>query len=204
MILITRDFDSAKKMRTKLGKKNCFLEPLFEVKYLPIKIVDKGQVFVTTSRHARNYIPKNATYASIPEHGKNAEEILAYLQNNVAGKITYLRGDNITVNIAAVLPNANEVIVYNTIYKNSLSERLLRNISKIKIALFFSAKAAEKFCELAEKHKIKQELQHITCLCLSKKVAEAAKPVSWAKIVCADAANEKSLLEKLKTIYSIS
>ena len=199
MILLTRPYEDSLELAKILGEENCVIEPMLEIEKLNYSFNDGYQTIVTTSKNS----PQQGDI-KIPDYGKNAKEILDYCLKNLKpddGKIIYLSGDVVTLDIAEELKkngfDAERIISYSSTPVSDLSDNLLGNINKITHALFFSLRTIENFLTLIEKHSLQNELAHIACIAISDKVANAAKPYKWHKIAIADEPNLNSMLNLL-------
>ena len=208
MILITRPIDDASNLTEILSRKgySCIIEPMLEIqKFSPS--VKKAAIYITTSNNAEEFVPNNGVHISIPKNGKNAAEIVEHVVNNYTpedGKIIYLRGDVITLDIKTALKelgfDVEEVVVYKSAAPEELSEALLKDIYKVQVATFFSEQSFLNFEELAKKHKLKEALKGIKVLALSEKIAKKANKFDWKGIYSADLPNQQSLIERLEEI----
>lgn len=204
MILLTRPYDDSMALAVVLTKEYCIVEPMLTIEKLDIdfdKILSaKIQAIVSTSRNAM--LPKtDIPIIKIPEHGKNAEEILQYCLNNLKksnGKIIYLSGNVTTMDIAAKLKNegydTKRVIAYKHIPAARLSQNFYDNLSEIRIASFFSTKTLLNFKNLCED----RYLSKITCICISDKVAQTAKKMGWKDIQIAKQPNSRSMIAQIQ------
>jgi uroporphyrinogen-III synthase len=208
MILITRPTEDSKNLIEVLTRKGfeCFSEPMLEIQKLTPKI-PKAAIYITTSNNAEEYVPANSTHISIPKNGKNAAEVLEYITNNhnpEEGKIIYLRGDVITLDIKSALKDAGfdaeEVIVYKTLTPVVFTDEFLRDIYKIQIATFFSAQSLENFLALVKQHNLKEAVKGMKLLALSEKIANIAGKYDFKDVTWAQLPNQQSLIEKLEEI----
>lgn len=208
MILITRPRDDAANLTEVLSRKGyeCIIEPMLEIKKLAPSIKKNG-IYITTSNNAEEFVPPNSAHVSIPKHGNSAAEILEHIINNYTpadGKMFYLRGDNITLDIKTSLKDmgydVEEIVVYQSEAPQEFSDALLKDIYKVQVATFFSAQSFENFEELAKKHKLKEAIKGVKLLALSDKIAKKANKYDWKGIYSAELPNQQSLVEKLEEI----
>jgi uroporphyrinogen-III synthase len=208
MILITRPLADAANMQEilqKSGHEVC-LEPMLGVNILSPKIPESN-FYITTSNHAEGFVPQHGQHLSIPQNGENASELLNFILANFSaadGKFTYLRGNEITLDIKTALQDAgfdaDEVVVYKTTKPAEFSQNLLDKIYQIKVATFFSAASLTNFLELVKKHNLKEAIKGITLLALSDKIATKCGKYDFKEIFVADLPNQQSLIEKLEEI----
>ena len=205
MILITRPLDESLKMAALLEPKGYkfIIEPMLEIKKHEIKIEDDSAHYVITSKNARSFAPDKNKLISIPEHGKNAAELLGYIKANIPtnyGRITYLRANNITTDIAKELRNsgydAHDTIVYSSIAPEKISKNLSENFDKITIACFFSKQTLANFLN-ASKHLDKS---HITAILISNKLLPYSDGV-FAKSVIAEHPNLDAMVKSVEKEY---
>lgn len=208
MILITRPIDDAGNLTEILTRKGylCIVEPMLSIKKLS-PTIPKAQIFITTSNNAESYVPQNAVHISIPKNGNSAAEVLEHIINNYTpadGKMVYLRGDNITLDIKTSLKDmgydVEEIVVYKSDTPETFSGELLKDIYKVRVATFFSSQSFENFEELAKKHKLKEAVKGIKLLALSDKIAKKANKFDWKGVYSAEVPNQQSLIEKLEEI----
>ncbi|PIR32602.1 MAG: hypothetical protein COV36_04080 [Alphaproteobacteria bacterium CG11_big_fil_rev_8_21_14_0_20_44_7] len=214
MILITRPQNDAKSLSDILEKLGyqCLSEPMMEIKQLNIDlnryINNDLQAFVLTSSNV--ILPKSyKTIIKIPQHGKNARELLEYIKANLSkddGKIIHLSGNVITLDIAAKLRDegfdAENIITYETEYADKLSAELINNLENIKIATFFSILSLKNFVYLIDKYRLSDKLKNIKMVCLSEKIAQSGKANLWKEIIISDQPNQQSLIDRLQETHN--
>lgn len=211
MILLTRPFADSKALAKILKKKgyNCFIEPMLEITYQTPNfeeyLSNPPQVFITTSKHARQFAPKEAPLIAIPEQGQAAAHVAKWIRKNLnpqKGKLVYLRGETISFDMQAALQHfqVEEIIVYKTVAPANFSPRLLKNFSKITLATFFSKQSLNNFLHLVEKNKLAEPLQNISLLTLSQNIAQPAHKFKWRNINIALEPTEASIIKKIDEI----
>jgi len=192
MILLTRPAKDSLEIAKILGKQDCIIEPMLEIEQVAFKIPKAHQAVISTSKNV-NY----QTDIKIPEHGKNAAEILKYCENNLsreAGKIIYLSGDELTLDIAEKLREQGFEAERIIAYKQIRARKLNVDLSEISIAVFYSLNSLRNFKNLSADNK----LNHISCVCISEKVAELALKMSWKKIHIAAQTNSRSMIAQIQ------
>lgn len=208
MILLTRPHKDSKKMAEILGVKNCIIEPMIEINKLDTDLTEhinnNPQAIVKTSNNAPdiNIWPITIT---IPENGKNAQEILDYCKTQFSpkgGKIIYLSGDPISLDIAEELNNAGfdaqRVITYKQIPSVEFGESFLSNLSSIRTATFFSLETFNVFAGLIEKRNLQESIGHISCIALSRKIADEVAKLGWADVDCCSQPNQDSMIRRIR------
>ena len=176
MILLTRPHADSLELAKVLGQEHCIIAPMLEIQQLKFQINNPYQAIVSTSKNVEYEVD-----ISIPQHGKYAAEILQYCLDNLstaAGRIIYLSGDVLTLDIAAELQkhgfDAERIIAY----KQVPTKKLNADLSKITIASFFSSQTLLNFKTLAND----RDLHEIACVCISEKVANIAQKMGWKNI----------------------
>jgi uroporphyrinogen-III synthase len=192
MILLTRPHADSLQLAKVLGLENCVIAPMLEIEQLKFQINNPYQAIVSTS--------KNVEYdvnISIPQQGKNAAEILQYCLENLsssAGKIIYLSGDVVTLDIAAELRkhgfDAERIIAY----KQIPAKKIAADLSEITIASFFSSQTLLNFKALAND----RDLGKISCVCISEKVAQTARKMGWKNIHIAKKTNATGMIAAIQ------
>ena len=192
MILLTRPYEDSLKLAKILGHEHCIIASMFEVEQQNFQVTPPYQAIISTSKNVQHDVD-----ISIPQHGKNATEILQYCLDNLSatsGKVIYLSGDVVTLDIAAELRNhdfdAERVITY----KQIPAKKLGADLSKITIASFFSTQTLLSFKALCND----LDLNKISCVCISKKVAETAGEMGWKNIYIAKKANATAMIAAIQ------
>ena len=131
MILLTRPYKNSLELAEKLGAENCIIEPMLEIRQLDYNIKNNYQAVVKTSKNIT--LPYQGECISIPKHGKNAQEILQYCLKKLqpeSGKVLYLSGNNISLDIAEELRkngfDAERIIAYEQIPATEFSDEFLK------------------------------------------------------------------------------
>lgn len=136
----------------------------------------------------------------------SAENLAKIIANhpNIKGfnerKIVYLRGQKINFDLKDYLQkksiNCQEIIVYKTVKKNILSEKLITNVKKNNYdsVLIFSKNSLEIFFYLSTKHNLLEYFTNSSLIVFSKKIADYAQELgidSFFKKVMLFSDNEK-------------
>lgn len=203
MILITRPIEDSLKLAAQLESKGLkfIIEPMLTINKLQVE-VPAADIYITTSRNASSYIPAGANKISIPENGKTAKEVLEYVRSNLkpeAGKILYLRGNKITLDIKKELQkdgyDADDFLVYQSTATEALSRHFVENLGKIKLATFFSTETYKNFLKLIDS----KILCEIEALFVSEKLIGDTSNI-WKKIYIANKPDQNSMVEKINEI----
>lgn len=208
MILITRPLPDAERTAELLNARShdTLVEPMLEIRRLNPAIPSEDiQAFILTSRNARHALPGKAMALSIPEHGKDGEEILEHAQNMLdknAGKIIYLRGNIITLDIAGELSkqgfDADDVIVYESDPVKNFSRSFIEHLAKVTTATFFSKASYANFVKLCREENILGSLKKIKAVFLSETMVSDEDV--WHSIYIADHPDLEHMVKKIDEI----
>ena len=214
MILITRPQPEAGELAQILEDMgfNCLVEPMIEIKFLKPDLEQyfnkSVQAFLTTSKNARKFIPRFYAHASIPEQGRNAHDLSRWIIKHLKpedGKIIYLRGDIISFDISAELRqhdfNIAEVVVYESHPVTHFSENFMKNIGKISLATFFSARTISNFLTLVDISKLGKKLKNIDILCMSQEIADRLKFHQCRAVHISEEPTLNAMINKIDEIY---
>lgn len=192
MILLTRPYEQSASLAHILGERNCIIAPMMQIEKCNFILPEQKQATISTSKNV-DY----ETDINIPTHGKNAEEVLQYCLNNLSkngGKIIYLSGDDVTLDIAEKLKNhgfdAERVIAY----KQVPTQDAQIDLEQVSIATFFSLNSLKNFLKIFGNH----DLSKISAICISNKVGKLAEKQSWKKIDIAEKPELKSMIDKIQ------
>lgn len=208
MILLTRPKKDSEKLAELLGYE-CLIEPMIEIEKLENnlnnRIKNMPQAIVITSKNVSTQDVKKHNTIQIPQHGKNAKEILDYCLNKLspdAGKVIYLSGDNITLPIDEELNkhgfDAERIVTYKTHAPKSLSENFTENFKKVTSAVFFSKQTYQNFISLTQSY----EFSNIKAFFLSAEIAELANDHNWKEILICAEPNQNEMIKLLQTHHS--
>lgn len=90
-------------------------------------------------------------------------------------------------------------VIYEAVAATALQAQTIAAIKNgtVNVALFYSARSAEIFVELASKAGISKKLQQIRAVCLSEAVADSCQRNLWQRVDVAKRPTQKHLLECL-------
>ena len=173
----------------------------------------KPQVIIVTSRHAvaalatmtgeRNIpvvavgratadMAVNLGFRNVGFANGSANSLLAYVESYYSpkdGPLLYVRGRNISTDIAARLSHNNFMVDSVTLYQaktaRKLSAKLCEAIleNSVEGIIFFSQNTLKAYAKLAIASDIAAAHNTITALCMSPKIAEkAASLLKWKKV----------------------
>ena len=148
---------------------------------------------------------RDAGFSAVQSAGAGAAELVALISGSAkpqAGAIVHVRGEDVAVDVAGALRGAGfdvrEAVVYRATRAQALStegrDALAATPARIESVLFHSARGAEAFAQLARGANVAQACGALVALCLSARVAEAAKALAWREIRVALAPQEEALL----------
>lgn len=122
------------------------------------------------------------------------------------GRLLYLRGADITVDIASALKQdgftCDSVIVYRALATKQFSKQLCSAISQGKAtgALFFSERTAAAYVKLTKKYNLKDAHQGLTAFSISNNIAITLEGLPWRAVLTATLPTTKSLLNKVNSL----
>lgn len=155
------------------------LAHMTDIRSIPIVTVGRA-----TADHAKKSGFRNIAFAS-----GNAHSLIAYTESNYApenGRILYIRGKEISVDLALRLMHngfmVDSVTLYKTEKAKALSKKLCQAMleKEINAVLFFSKNTAMRYAELASKNNVETAHRNITALCMSRQIADkAAELLPW-------------------------
>lgn len=117
-----------------------------------------------------------------------------------AGKVIYLRGEDVATDLAAALAgrgfSTDSLIVYRTVPASVLTDQAISAIraGEVSAILFHSRRGAEAFLSLAVDSALTGYFNRMTAFALSARAAEPLDPSLWRAIQVAPSPNEASLL----------
>ncbi len=209
MILVTRPAHEAENTIRLLEEKlhKTLSEPLITIRKLQPDLSrfknEKIQGYIITSANAREFVPQGATLAAIPEHGKNAIELMDHILGNFApqdGKIVYLRGDNITLDLTKILVeegyDAEDAVVYESLPVAAFSKGFAGKLAEVKVATFFSYATYKNFVALCKNENLLDKLKHIDAVFISEKMAKYNADL-WKNVYIADEPDMESMVRKI-------
>lgn len=191
MILLTRPYEQSFAIAQILGVENCIIAPMMEIAKREFEVPKNVQAIISTSKNVEHDVD-----IKIPEQGQTAEEILQYCLGNLSpnnGKVIYLSGDDVTLDIAEKLRehkfDAERVVAY----EQAPTKKMEVELDEISIAMFFSLNSLKNFEKLAGD----KDLTEISCICISQKVADFANTMNWKKTYIADEPNLSGMIDTI-------
>ena len=202
MILITRPKDKALKLENKLSKYGyeCHIESLSKIKFKHQNFFfKKNCVYLISSPRTVNYVIKHkldnlsikllviglssmhklkqAGFKNLIYGAQHSDDMIQFLKKSEITYIHYLTGTirnkNLSNGIIKTGINLQEEIMYETIFKKTISRKCVSLIrsKKIRQILIYSKASAEHFIYAIKRAKIEKESKSVTFFCLSQKIA---------------------------------
>lgn len=204
--VLTRPIEDSKRIKQSLENQGykVIVNPLLEIKYKTnIFNPDKYEVLIFTSRHSiryleeKNIFPKNkiicacgkSTFSEAKKFGTENNYILysnvSELEENFANikgikekKVLYLRGREITSDIASIFKdngiNIDDEIVYEANEINEFNNEFINelDLGQHLAILFYSIRTAQVYLQSMEKYNLSNKTSIIIAYCISKNVAD--------------------------------
>ncbi len=179
--LITRPKDQGLLFAQQVGGgvDGFLFEPLIEINHLNIALPDFDiyDGIITTSRHAKDIVPKGVHCYSVGDYAPTASDLAdKIISDNQNKKLLYIRGKDIAFDMRRALKNhqIDELISYEAVASASLSAEAIDAFKNHEIGevVFFSKRTAEIFVKLAIKHGILDNIGNAKALCISDSVVE--------------------------------
>jgi uroporphyrinogen-III synthase len=144
-----------------------------------------------------------AGFADVKSAGRDAEALAKLVGAELkpaGGALLHARGRDTTGHLEAALKSAGFEVRDPVVYRADAARRLSEPVKKmladggIELALFFSPRTARGFVSAVEDAGIAPAMGKVTAICLSRAVADALAPLSFARVAVAAAPNQDSLL----------
>ena len=219
MILITRPLSVALGTKKKLESigYEARIFSLLEIEYLsPVTNIDANYILITSTNAIHALGPligfgKNKKILAIGRKTAKACELLGFnihtvfensyeLLNDIdktiskEKKILYLSSNHISSNLDIALRDKGFEVERVICYKSNAVSALPSNwVAGINIVMFYSPRTAEVFAQLN-----KENIKHITAVCISYNTAEKIKYSGFKKVITAKRPNEEMMIEALK------
>ena len=151
------------------------------------------------------FVAKNLGYKNIQVADGSALSLYSLMKEEKRnGKILYVAGDSVTLEIADKLNEvgvaAKKIVVYKSSSALNLSHQTMQLLieNKINSAIFFSTKTAQTFVDLVKNGAIKFDLSSTKVFALSEKIAKVVSSLSWYKIYIANDTTSESVISLIK------
>lgn len=222
-IWLTRPRDDSAALATALAAKNLrsIIAPVLEIQPLPVSLpTTMPDAILLTSRHAAHALP--IAWAQLPVYCVGAATaeaaqaagyrhlcvgagdmlaLLPELADALRGQsLFYLSGEDISVDVAALLA-AQQVEVQRAIaYRASAAEQLpplIRDAleaDQLRSVVFFSARTARITEQLLRAANLTHLANTLTAYCLSLTVAQAAATLPWRRLQVAHTPTNEAML----------
>jgi uroporphyrinogen-III synthase len=207
------------------------LAPCLEIQTLPARIVEKPNAVLLTSQHAVPALQALELPASLPvftvgpataravrtlgftrvdEDADHAPALVARVQQSLPAPagLLYLRGQDIRHDLTAVLTDAGyrveDVIVYAAQAVMSLTSEAQQALQggDLDGIVFYSARTVDIFAMLAAAAGFDARVRHLTALCISEAVAEAAHARGFTRTPIVPLQRGEAAVAALKTLFS--
>lgn len=226
IVLITRPEDSAAETAYALNQKGylSFCEPFLEVVFHDVELPDMQpyDALVFTSANAvQAFILKNdqrdmiaycvgeQTLIAVRQAGfkkyKSAQgkvsDLIEMIKNEpIKDKILYVRARDIVQPFTVEGKDVEEITLYHTEKTKEISQNCLdlMKAGAFSSVLFYSARTAQIFVELAEKHGIKECLKQCKALCLGDSMIEYVTNLQWKNVAVAKTPDREGMLQLLE------
>lgn len=144
-----------------------------------------------------------AGFAQVQQAGETVEDAANHLKHLPQGiRLLYLRGDDISRNLTALLPQAliTEVITYQAKPVGSLAGDAIAALQdgRLNGVVFYSSRSASLFMTYASG----LPLEQLTAFCLSAGIAEVLDKGMWHSVIAAPIPETKSLINAIKEMKS--
>jgi len=142
-------------------------------------------------------------FSNIEFAGGTADALILYIRENCQaslGNLLYLRGYDITLDIAMILGGKGFVVDSVMLYRAKpiadISGKLFDAIKQKRVdgVVLFSQNTAKLYVKLIQKSGLSEFQQNITAICISKAVAERAELLGWKNIIVAAKPNLESVV----------
>ena len=175
------------------------------VKYLDLKNIDKkikcfcvGNV---TEKKARDLGFQNTVAAE--GNVSNLKELILQNYNSSTGKLLYISGEKISVNLDQQLLNEGYKIKRITNYKVShnknFSEQFVKELKKNmpNIVYIYSQNSAHSFLNFIKFHQLEGLCKDTNLMCIGEKTSSILNEIKWKKIFLFNPGEEEFLLYKI-------
>ncbi len=227
-VLITRPRDQAEEFAATVTACGAvpFFAPLLDIRKVPhdIGTVPRVDALVITSRNAMPDVFPDQ-WVSLPvycvgaataklyranggqgliDQAEDASHLLPRLRESPQASFLYLRGVDITENIAAQLPHkiCHEIITYRADSINVLPPEIAGQFASLDIVTFFSGRTAAAFSDIVTGTPFMEYLSHMTALSLSDKVLNSVHHLGWKQMLVAPKPDIDGMAQALKQLVS--
>jgi len=228
LVLITRPLEDAAATAREVEALGfaAFTEPMLTIHPLPFAMPENYHGLIFTSANAVRAaasviensdrpvycvgdhtaeVARACGWTTIASAGGDAGDLLRTLKAegfNPAQKLVHLSGFDISRNIELEDFTIERVVVYKAEKARELSARCLEIIDEkgFAAALFFSARSAQTFTEVLEKHGRTRSVKTIKALCLADSVVKSLRHLPWQDVQVAARPDFPSLTALLESI----
>lgn len=229
-LLLTRPQEDSEKLAQQLRKHgiDSIISPVLEIKYLDqsLKQVTSTDAIFISSRHAIaqadetiKHVPlytvgestanfaRQQGFSDVRMAGGTLAEAAAGLKNNTdIQSLLYLRGRDISESLIALLPHitVNERITYQASAVNSMKPEAFTALKEKNVqgVIFYSARTARIFAQMATESEIKSLLVPLFAFCLSEQIRGSLTKDLWRDVIVAEQPDSDSLIKCIKEVKS--
>ncbi len=146
-------------------------------------------------------------YSEVESANGDVDDLAALVKASLdpaAGPLLQIAGTRIAGDLSGILRDAGFAIERRTLYEartpEDLSTGCIEAIRRQRLdgAVFFSPRTAGTFVNLAGRAGLAGELGQIAAYCLSDRVAEQCRALTWASIVVAAAPTQAALMARIE------
>lgn len=119
------------------------------------------------------------------------------------GPLLYVRGNEISSDIAQILAGDGLIVENFILYQSSMASALPKEaidamfVGEIGYVMLYSARTAETLVNLIKQHRMGSACPQIIAICMSQQIAEAARGVQWKSVRVSTAATEEAMIADL-------
>jgi uroporphyrinogen-III synthase len=142
--------------------------------------------------------------------GRDLAELIAGEADPANGRMVHLAGETLAFDLAAALAEhglaVDTLTTYRTVAATSLSASTIQQLRAggLEAAILMSPRTASVFAKLLRSADLSKEASRLTCICLSKEVANALEGVSPGRIEIAREPNSTGILAAVGRVASRS
>lgn len=136
---------------------------------------------------------RQAGFLHVHDANGDAGDLLALLEKDVraGARLLYLRGHDVSVDVAAALTAAGYVCESRIVYAADKVDTFLPEVvdfirrGQIGAVAFYSTRTARNFCALVKAYGLESCFSDTKALCISAVVVECVRVLAWAEITMA-------------------
>jgi len=150
---------------------------------------------------------REAGFGNITPAAGNVEALVKQAQvlfDRKKGPLLYVRGNEISSDIAAILAKSGLVVENFILYNSNMATALPKDVidamfvGEIRYVMLYSARTAEALCQLIKQNRLGSACPQIIAICMSAQVAESARAVQWKSVRVAAQPTEEAMIADLE------